>query len=175
VGLVIKWKGKYYWLNALAQTFSVLGSGLLLTLKTSSPQWPVFVFLGLTGIGFGASWVTVLMGVLSSVTDDQQATVQSAGFCFRSFGMSVGLTISTAVFQHYLKTGLLSSFRGQARVDSLVEILWTDFNALQSLDPAQRALGQEAYMKAIHIVFWLTTAESLVAGTASLLITENKL
>jgi hypothetical protein len=90
VGLVIKWKGKYYWLNAVAQAFSVLGSGLLLTLKTSSPQWPVFVFLGLTGIGFGASWVTVLMGVLSSVTDDQQATVQSAGFCFRSFRMSVG-------------------------------------------------------------------------------------
>jgi MFS family permease len=174
-GLVVKWTGKYYWLNALSQTFAVLGSGLLLTLKTSSSQWPVFVFLGLTGIGFGASWVTVLMGSLSSVPDDQQATVQSAGFCFRSFGMSVGLTISTAVFQHYLKTGLLSAFHGQASGDSLVGTLRTDFNALQSLDPAQKALGQEAYMRALHIVFWLTTAESLVAGIASLLMTENKL
>jgi MFS family permease len=174
-GFLIKWTGKYYWLNVVSQTFFILGSGLLLTLKTSSPQWPIFVFLAFTGVGFGATWVTVLMGVLSSVTDDQQASVQSAGFCFRTFGMSVGLTVSTAVFQHYLKTGLLFAFRGQAGEDNLVARLRTDFNALQYLKPAQKALGQEAYMRALHVVFWLTTAEILVGGLASLLMTENKL
>lgn len=70
-GIVIKITGKYYWLNMIVQIFAVLGAGLLLLLEVSSPSWYPFVFLAFSGTGFGASWVTVLMAVLSSVTDDQ--------------------------------------------------------------------------------------------------------
>jgi len=87
----------------------------------------------------------------------------------------VGLTISTAIFPHYLKTKLLSAFSGKANGNTLVASLRTDFNALQSMDPAQKVLGQEAYMTALYFVFWLTTAESLVSGIASPVITENEI
>jgi hypothetical protein len=49
------------------------------------------------------------MGVLTSVTDDQQATVQSARYCVRFTGMMVGLTVSTAAFQKVLKDSLWSA------------------------------------------------------------------
>lgn len=68
------------------------------------------MFLGISGAGFGISWVTVLMASLSSTTDDQQASVQSAGNFFRFTGMALGMTISTAVFQKVLKDGLWLSF-----------------------------------------------------------------
>lgn len=75
VGFTVKITGRYYVLNIFAQIFNSLGSGLLVTLGTSSPSWKPFLYLPFTGIGFGAAWVTILMGTLSAINDDQQATV----------------------------------------------------------------------------------------------------
>jgi len=174
-GVGVKSTGKYYWLNAVAQVFGILGSGLLLILETGSPSWYPFLFLAFTGVGFGGSWVTVLMGVLSSVTDDQQATVQSAGYCVRSVGMTVGLTVSTAVFQKILKDSLWSAFGREPGAEALIENLRSDFNALQSLDPGSKKLAQEGYMHALHVVFWIATAEVITAAIASMFMKENKI
>ncbi|KAL8791631.1 MAG: hypothetical protein Q9195_005780 [Heterodermia aff. obscurata] len=172
-GVGVKLTGKYYWLNAIAQVFSVLGSGLLLTLNTDTAGWCPFVFLAFTGIGFGASWVTVLMGVLSSIDDEQQATIQSAGYAVRSVGMTVGLTVATAVFQQLLKSALATRFASLPGTNVPVSALRSDFNALQGLDPVSRNAARGAYMEALHAVFWITTAESVIAGVASMLMKEN--
>ncbi|KAH8821380.1 major facilitator superfamily domain-containing protein [Xylogone sp. PMI_703] len=174
-GLAVKITGKYYWLNVLAQIFAVLGAGLLLLFEVSSPSWYPFVFLAFSGAGFGASWVTVLMAVLSSVTDDQQASVQSAGYFFRFTGMTLGMTVSTAAFQHVLKNGLWSSFGGEPGAGELIARLRTDFNAVQALAPPAKHMAQVSYMKALHVVFYIAVAEAIVAAIVSLCMTENEL
>jgi hypothetical protein len=58
----------------------------------------LFVFLAFSGAGSGASRVTVLMALLSSVTNGQQASVQSAGHFFRFMGMAIGMIVSTVAF-----------------------------------------------------------------------------
>ena len=49
-GIAVKNTGKYYWLNFLAQIFSVLGAALLQPLEVSSPSWYPFVFLAFSGL-----------------------------------------------------------------------------------------------------------------------------
>jgi EmrB/QacA subfamily drug resistance transporter len=170
-GIIVKVTGKYYWLNILGQIFAVLGAALLLVLEVSSPSWYPFVFLGLSGAGFGISWVTVLMATLSSITDDEQASVQSAGYFFRFTGMALGMTISTAAFQKVLKDGLLWSF-GDGQ---LVNTLLADFTAVQSLALLEKQKAQEYYMNALHVVFYTATAEAVLAAIACLCLKENEL
>lgn len=174
-GIAVKIIGKYYWLNFLAQRFAVLGAGLLLLLEVSSPSWHPFVFLAFSGTGFGASWVTVLMAVLSSVTDDQQASVQTAGYFFRITGMTLGMTVSTAAFQQILKDGLWLSFGDEPSAGELIASLRTDFNAVLALAPPAKYMAQVGYMKALHVVFYIAVAEAIVAAIASLCMTENEL
>lgn len=174
-GIIVKVTGKYYWLNVLAQIFAILSASLLLLLEVSSPSWYPFVFLGISGAGFGISWVTVLMASLSSTTDDQQASVQSAGYFFRFTGMALGMTISTAVFQKVLKDGLRSSFGDEVGAESLLNTLQTDFNAVQSLTFLMKQKAQEYYMKALHAVFYIAIAEAAIAAIASLFFKENEL
>lgn len=174
-GILVKITGKYYWLNVLAQIFSVLGAGLLLLLGVSSPSWYPFVFLAFSGTGFGAGWVTVLMAVLSSVTDDQQASVQSAGYFFRFTGMTLGMTVSTAAFQKVLRDCLWLSFGNEPNAEELIASLRTDFNAVQALTPPAKHIAQVGYMKALHVVFYIAVAEAVVAAIASLCMTENEL
>lgn len=175
VGVAIKITGKYYWLNILGSILGVLGVGLLLFLEISSPSWYPFVFLTFSGMGFGATWVTVLIAVLSSVTDDQQATMQSAGYFFRFTGMTLGLTISTAAFQKVLRDALWLSFGETPWASTLLGSLRTNFNAVQGLDPSSKRLAQEDYMKALHIVFYIAMAEAIVAAVASFCMEENEL
>lgn len=174
-GIIVKITGKYYWLNILAQIFAVLSAALLLLLEVSSPSWYPFVFLAISGAGFGLSWVTVLMASLSSTTDDQQANVQSAGYFFRFTGMALGMTVSTAVFQKVLKDGLLSSFGDDAGTGSLLNTLRTDFNAVQSLPFPEKQKAQEDYMKSLHAVFYTATAEAVLAAIASMFFKEHEI
>ncbi|KAH8704097.1 major facilitator superfamily domain-containing protein [Talaromyces proteolyticus] len=174
-GIIVKITGKYYWLNVLAQIFVILSAALLLLLRVSSPSWYPFVFLGLSGAGFGISWVTVLMASLSSITDDHQASVQSAGYFFRFTGMALGMTVSTAVFQKILNDGLWSSFGNDLGAGPLINTLRTDFNAVQSLAFPERQKAEEDYMNALHAVFYTVTAEAIVAAIASLCLKENEL
>ena len=138
-----------------------------------SADWCPFVSLALTGVGFGASWVTVLMGILSSIDDEQQATIQSAGYAVRSLGMTVGLTVATGVFQQLLKSAPTLRFESQPGTNLLVPSLRSDLIAIQGLDPALRIAARDANMEALHAVFWITTAESVTAGVASMMMKES--
>jgi hypothetical protein len=177
VGVAVKVTGRYYWFQVLGSLLGVLGAGLLLLLDISSPSWYPFVFLGLTGASFGATWVTVIMAVLSSVTDEQQATVQSTGYFFRFTGMTLGLTVSTAAFQKVLKDALWSSFGHMTQSRALINSLRTDFNVvnMKELDPSIKRIAQEDYINAIHVVFYIILAEAVVAAVACFCMEENEL
>ena len=146
-----------------------------MTLGTSSPSWKPFLYLAFTEIGFGAAWVTILMGTLSAINDDQQATIQGTAYCVRTIGTTVGLTASTAAFQTILKTNLHCVLENTPGGSQLINPLNTDFSAVQTLDSAVKLGVQEAYMKVLHGVYYLYTAECIVVAISSLLIKEYKI
>jgi MFS family permease len=112
-GLLIKRTGRYYHLNVAAMVVIVTGSGLLIMLRLDTGAWAPFVFLGLLGAGFGAQWVATLMALLSSITNEQQAVLQSSTYLVRCLGMVVGFAISSAGFQKVLKKKLKLDLLGR--------------------------------------------------------------
>ncbi|KIN00674.1 hypothetical protein OIDMADRAFT_104476 [Oidiodendron maius Zn] len=174
-GLLVKWTGRYFHLNLAAQTIFVLGTGLLIILRLDTGPWAPFLFLAFIGLGFGASWVTTMMALLSSITNEQQAVMQSASYLFRFLGMMVGFTISSAAFQKVLKASLDVSLAGQPNAAELIEKVRTNFTDWRNLTPPVKKDVQDGYMSALHVVFYIATAEIAIGAFASLLLEENEL
>jgi hypothetical protein len=161
-------------LNVAAQTIFVLDTGLLIMLQLDTGSWAPFVFLTFTGLGFWASWVTTMMALLSSITDKQQAVMQSASSLFRFLGMMIGFAISSAAFEKVLKANLEVSLDGQPNAAELIEKVRTNFSDWQSLTPPVKK-DVHAYMGALDVVFYIVSAEIAIAVLASFPLEENKL
>ena len=174
-GVMIKRTGRYFHLNIAAQVLIVTGTGLLLMLRLDTGAWAPFVFLGLLGGGFGASWVTTIMALLSSITSEQQAVLQSATYLVRCIGMVVGFAISSAAFQKVLKEKLEVGLAGQENAAELIATVRINFDDWLSLAPSVRHTVQESYMTSLHVVFFITLGQIIIAALSSLALKENKL
>jgi hypothetical protein len=174
-GIIIKWTGRYFHLNIAAQILIVTGTGLLIMLQLDTGAWAPFVILGLLGAGFGASWVTTIMALLSAITSEQQAVLQSATYFVRCVEMVVGFTISSAGFQKVLKEKLEVGLASQANTAQLIAKVRSIFDDWQSLAPAVKHIVQESYVSAVHVVYYITLAAMVIASLSSLALEENEL
>jgi hypothetical protein len=107
-----------------------------------------------------------MLAMLSSIPSDKQAVMQAAGILIRSLGMIVGFAITSGVFQKILKTNLQVALAGQGLTTALTDQIRSNFDSWHGLTPAARLGVQKAYMKSLHVVFYISTAE---IGLAALL------
>lgn len=117
-GRFVRTRGRYYHINMLGQVFSTTGMALLCTMTQDRPAWAPFVFLGLTGIGYGGAFATRLIGILTSVDDDKQIVIQAASWTIDPIGLALGIIVASTVFQNIscwrpprTPSGAASSFR----------------------------------------------------------------
>jgi len=171
-GYLVKTTGRYYYINMLVQGFSVMGTALLCTMTRDTPAWAPFVFLGLTGIGYGGAFVTRLMGILSSVDDDRQAVIQGASWTIESIGLALGITVASTVFQKISVGGLQGLLAGQP---VLLDALLKDIAALQPLSSPEKETIIDVYMKASRGVFFVALAEMVLAAVSSFIMKNNLL
>lgn len=170
-GMVLKVTGRYYYLNLAIQVVFLVGFALIATLNLTSPAWMPFVYLGITGLGFGGMLVVTLVALLSSIDASQQATVTSASYSFRAIGITLGPIVSTAVFQKVFNRRFGES--GAGGHEHLSGVLKNDFEALHNLEPVAKMAAVQSYMQALKAVFFLALGEMGVAAVASLLMREN--
>ena len=171
-GFLVKATGRYYYVNILVQTSSVLGSVLICTMTRDTPSWLPFLYLGLIGIGFGGAFVTRLMGVLSSADDEKQAVIQAASWTIESTGLSFGITIASTVFQK-ISIGDLRALL--VRKPDLLHTITTDFEALQGLTGSEKHSVTTIYLRALRVVFLVAMAEMILAAAISLVMKNNLL
>lgn len=102
-GLIMRKTGKYYFLSIFNQ--AALVSAFILAssfFSLPSPDWIPFPALFLCGFGFVGTLTVTLTALISAVDQADQAVATSASYAFRSTGGTIGITISSAVFQYLL-------------------------------------------------------------------------
>jgi MFS family permease len=174
-GIIMRATGLYFKLNILTHILTVTGSGLLLLLSLSTPSWSPFIILAITGTGFGAMLVISLTAVISAVTREEQALATSASFVFRSIGSTLGVTLSSVVFQNTLKSALWKRLYNLQDAEAIIGQIRGNFEELGRVDPSIRTQVVESYMVALKAVFGTAFGMSGLAALASLLMRENKL
>lgn len=171
-GFLVKVTGRYYYVNLLVQTSSVLGAVLICTMTRYTPTWVPFLYLGLIGVGFGGAFVTRLMGVLSSVDDQKQAVIQAASWTIESTGLTFGITVASTVFQKISISNLGALLAGKPE---LLHTITTEFEALQALTGFEKQSVIDIYLKALRAVFIVAMAEMILAAAISLAMKNNLL
>ena len=174
-GYIVEKTCRYYHLNIFLQVLSSIFYGLLCMLDRGSPSWETFVFLGFLGVGIGGSYVTNLMGILTSIPTKHTATVQAASWAIRSVGVAVGLTISSAIFQSVSRREVRKTVSSGDDVSQFSTTFAIDTPQFAALNPSVKQSIFDAYIKAVNAVFYLLLAQSLASTLLSLFIKDNKI
>ena len=172
-GYVVQLVGRYYQVNIALQSLSAVACGLLCLLNINTPSWQVFVFLGLLGFGIGGSYVTNLMGILTSIPEKDQATVQAASWSVRAMGIAVTLNLASVVFQTVSRAQLDRLLHNPSLVKQFSNTIAIDTAQFSSLNDSLKDSVIDAYMSAVNAVFYMLLAETLVSAVISILIGNN--
>lgn len=172
-GIAIRSTGNYVYFNLFIQAITVVGYTLLATLTLGTHQWAPFLYLSLTGLGFGGMLVVALISLISSVDRKDQAVVTSASFAFRSIGSIRGICITSTIFEHVLRQQLGNRLRHTHEADQIISRLRDNFDAIQYLPSALRQSVFDCYVVALQAVFATTLAMTICGTIFSLFIKQN--
>ncbi|TGO20924.1 hypothetical protein BPAE_0255g00010 [Botrytis paeoniae] len=169
-GIIMNRTGKYKSISLVTLTMLVIGTGLLATLDSNSPDWPIYVYLSLTGIGYGATLTTTLLAIISAVSHDHHSVITSASYAFRSTGSTIGITIASAVYQNILKSDLWEKFGDRPNAEEIIGRIRDSFDELNKLPEGWKEGVTESFMDAFRGVFLTALGFAiLMAGVGSLM------
>ncbi|KAF7957835.1 hypothetical protein EAE96_003405 [Botrytis aclada] len=169
-GIVMNRTGKYKTISLITLTMLVIGTGLLTTLNSNSPDWPIYVYLSFTGIGYGALLTTTLLAIISAVSHDHHSVITSASYAFRSTGSTIGITIASAVYQNILKSDLWEKFGDRPNAEEIIGRIRDSFDELNKLPEGWKEGVTESFMDAFKGVFLTALGFAiLMAGTGSMM------
>ncbi|KAI8971622.1 major facilitator superfamily domain-containing protein [Mycotypha africana] len=166
-GLIVQKTGYYRFLLWLGAAFCIVGSSLLQTSNLATPEYLLFIYLGLFGLGLGSiKNITTVAGQAGIAKED--LTIATAhGQFMRIFGGAFGVNIAAVLFRYDTTTQL----------EHLKKVTRSDFNlssipALKSLHYMLRQRVEKICLEALDKVYLLVAIVSGIAFISTLLIKE---
>ncbi|KAL5330862.1 hypothetical protein ACEPPN_000387 [Leptodophora sp. 'Broadleaf-Isolate-01'] len=174
-GLIMRSTGKYYWLNAGVEALFVLACGSTYTLALTTPAWLPFIYFALSGICYGSMLTVNLSALIAAVDHSHQAVATSASYTFRSTGATLGITVTSAIFQNVLKSQLWARLGGHEGAAEVIERVRANIEEGRLLPDNWRGPILESYMVALRSVFLFCLGLSVLGFAIGLLLKERKL
>jgi EmrB/QacA subfamily drug resistance transporter len=182
-GQIVSRTGRYKALLAGALVFMVIGLALFIQLRADTPNWAMWSWMLIAGLGVGPTMAIFTLIVQNDVPFDRLGTATSDLTLFRQIGTSVGLTVAFTLFRNYLSWDLLH--------DSIVKALPAG-TPIAAQPPAQAPAGfdlgsltavggspvggflsqvpaqlQGAYVTGFHQAFSIAIADSVWVGVGA--------
>ena len=178
-GAIVTKTRRYYLLNVVCQSLSITAVALLCALHSYGANYVPYILLALLGAGSGGTAVTLLMGLLNTTDNTNQATIQAAAWSIRSAGSTVFLTIASAIFQHRLYASLRAVPNLLSEHSELIHNITTSFVDVTTLDNRLSSITQKeirsVYLIAARAPFYLSLGGMTLAGVFSLLMRSKRI
>jgi len=192
-GQVISRSGRYKWLMLGSIAVLTVGAFSLTHLTAGVPDWELWAWLLLLGVGLGPSMAGFTIIVQSSVPLNRLGVATSTLTFLRQMGGSVGLALANTVFlssfdrhlpidlrQHHVPAPLLPGLvrlSGQLQgVGDLGAVLHHTLPASAlPLVPAVLDAIKQAFASSVAGIFWITLVAALMGGTATALLRDRSL
>lgn len=174
-GVIMRWTGRYYFLSVVTQIIRMVSFFIISTFTLTSCTLKLTLSFFLLGLGYSGMMNVLLCAALSAVDLQYQAVTISALYAFRGTGSTIGITISSVVFQNILDKqlwALLGDLPGGAEVISRVK---SDLDEIQNLPHGWTELIMGAYMNALRAVFLTTLALGMLGMLTALAMREHVL
>lgn len=175
-GILMRATGRYYFLNAFSQISLVVASALVAALfNRALAPWPPFLILLVHGSAYGAMLTVTLLALLAAVGHEHQAVITSASYAFRSTGSTIGITISSAVFQNILKADLWSKFGDYKDAERIIGQIRDDVDFAKTLGPKWQKGVVDSYEDALQGVWVVVLGLAVLGAVSSLFMREHVL
>ena len=175
-GLLMRWTGRYYYLNIFVESVLVLAYALIAAFfHYDMLAWPPFIILFMAGFGYGSMLTITLIALISGVQQSEQAVVTSASYAFRSTGSTLGITIASAVFQNVLKTSLWAEFGHEPDAEKVIRGLRDSIDEINRVPATWRQGVLESYMNALDAVWLAILGTGALGAVISLAMREYEL
>ena len=106
-GQLVSRRGRYKMLLAVAIAFMGIGLALFINLRADTPNYALWSWMLITGLGVGPTMAIFTLIVQNDVPFVRLGTATSDLTLFRQIGTSVGLTVAFTLFRDNLSWGLL--------------------------------------------------------------------
>ena len=160
--LITRW-GRYRPFPIAGTAIMAVGLFLLSRLEVDTPTWQVLGAGVVLGLGLGMVMQVLVLAVQNAVDPRQMGVATSGSTLFRQIGGSIGVSIFGAVFANQLHAEVASRFPESPPHAG-------DPGAIRALPPQVRSLFEQAFAAALHPVFLMATAVSLLAFALTWLI-----
>ncbi|KAK9429295.1 major facilitator superfamily domain-containing protein [Lipomyces doorenjongii] len=174
VGYYMRQTGRYFPMTCLAAFCMVFGSLLLCFVGMDTSRFLIMVIMFVPGFAFGLYLTITLVGLVAAVPRDYQAVSTSIQFGFKGTGSTLGVSISTAIFQNVLATKLYSRIAGPG-AEEIISRVKDSIDEVRFLSPAMQELVVQSYLDSIRAVFLTATAMSVMCAGMSFLMKEHVL
>lgn len=174
-GLVTRQTGRYYLLSLGLQVVFVVGLFIASTFSTSTSKWAPGLSFFFCGLGYSGMLNVTLLALISAVEHRHQAVVTSASYAFRSTGSTIGITISSAVFQNIIDVKLRSRLGHLPGAAEVIDKLRNSLEEIHRVPRGWEGIVMSVYMDALSGVFLTTLAIGVLGLLVSLAMREHVL
>lgn len=174
-GIAMNKSGQYYILGLLTMLVYNAGVASICTFTLTTPLFPQFFNFFVFGYGYGGVLTVTLLALIAAVGRSEQAVVTSASYAFRSTGSTIGATIGSAIFQNVLKRKLLEYLGDGEKAREIIDKVRERFDAIDTIPPEYTSRVKDAYMDALHAVFYVSLGMGALGMIASTFMKEHKL
>ena len=176
-GLIMRATGKYRFWNLTMQVFSLASAAVILATFNSSPGNAVapFIYLFMSGTAYGSMLTITLISLIAAVDHKHQAVITSASYAFRSTGSTIGITISSAIFQNLLKSNLEARFGGSPGAEEEIGRIRDSVEEIRRLPDGWYEGVLEAYVESFRGVWVAALGFAVLAAVSSFFIKQHKL
>ncbi|KAI1163019.1 major facilitator superfamily domain-containing protein [Nemania serpens] len=162
-GIIMNKTGKYTRLGVACLIVMTSGVILLEFHNENTPYWLTATVFLLVGTGYASMLTTTLLACIAAVEHAHQAVVTSATYLGRSVGSTLGITISSAVYQNVLNDKLWDRFGDYPNAMKEIARIRNNIAELRRLPEEWYEGVIESFMDAFHAVF-LTLLGMAVVG-----------
>jgi MFS family permease len=196
-GILISKIGRYKTVLIISMSLFILGSYLLTQIKADTPDWELWTWMLISGLGIGPSMSGFTVVVQNSVDMRRLGVATSTMTFLRQIGGTIGLAIAGTLFSqgfnqklpdrliaHGVPVRVANRFAANGGGSGQGDLTGVDLGAQlhNSLPPQMQALiprivagVHDAFALAIGQVFWLTVGSGVLALLAVLIIPDLKL
>ena len=176
MGVVMRTSGKYIIPNLFAQSTFVVASTLLVpALRVDTPIWSPFIVFFLAGLGYAGMLTITLTALISAIDHTHQAVITSVSYAFRATGSTIGVAISSAVFQNRLRSRLWAELGDKKGAKDLIGRLQDSIEVVRELPEPWKGKAVQAYMDALQSVWITIIGLAALAALISLFMRQHVL
>ncbi|KAK9458159.1 major facilitator superfamily domain-containing protein [Dipodascopsis uninucleata] len=173
-GVYMRNTGRYYSLSVSLAVVFIIGCGLICTFGFLTPIFTVLFYTLFIGVSYGALLTITLIALIAAVPQKYQAVTTSIQYAFRGAGSTLGVALSTSLFQNVLYSALKTRIIGSDAED-LISRIMKNLGEVTTAPSFLRPAIRESYLEASRAVFVLCFVLAVATGGTTLLMREHLL